>query len=168
MGLLPGTLNCGLRMRRECRVRFPRRRFQRKPLFIDPGMHQGTCVTHVPWCKSGSLSYGGGENVPRIPGACATRNFTNLVRGPLTSSDGFKGNITHQLAKMNPKSLILSEHSWWISFPVNQQMDYCVAASSKSKRQYSGQWFDSDSLPGKWPWRFTVTYQAHSNRIDLK
>ena len=45
-------------------------------------MHQGTCVTHVPWCMSGSLARGGGGNVPRIPGACATRNFAYLVRGP--------------------------------------------------------------------------------------
>ena len=30
---------------------------------------------------SGSLSRGGGENVPGIPGACATRNFTYLARG---------------------------------------------------------------------------------------
>ena len=34
-------------------------------------MHNGTCVTHVPWCMSGSLAYGDGENVPGIPGACA-------------------------------------------------------------------------------------------------
>ena len=27
---------------------FPRRRFQRKLLVSDPGMHHGTCVTHVP------------------------------------------------------------------------------------------------------------------------
>ena len=47
---------------------FPRRRFQRKPLVSDPGMHHGTCVTHVPWCMSGSLTCGDGENVP---GACA-------------------------------------------------------------------------------------------------
>ena len=26
----------------------PRRQFQRKPLVSDPGMHHGTCVTHVP------------------------------------------------------------------------------------------------------------------------
>ena len=39
--------------------------------------------THVPWCMSGSLTSGGGENVPGIPGACATRNFTYLTRGPL-------------------------------------------------------------------------------------
>ena len=48
-----------------------RRRFQRKPLVSDPGMHHGTCVTHVPWCMSGSLTCGDGENVPGIPGACA-------------------------------------------------------------------------------------------------
>ena len=52
---------------------FPRRRFQRKPLVSDPGMHHGTCVTHVPWCKSGSLTCGDGENVPGITGACATQ-----------------------------------------------------------------------------------------------
>ena len=50
---------------------FPRRRFPRKPLVSDPGMHHGTCVTHVPWCMSGSLTCDDGENVPGIPGACA-------------------------------------------------------------------------------------------------
>ena len=50
---------------------FPRRRSQRKPIVGDPGMHHGTCVTHVPWCMSGSLTCGDGENVPGIPGACA-------------------------------------------------------------------------------------------------
>ena len=50
---------------------FPTRRLQRKPLVSDPGMHHGTCVTHVPWCMSGSLTCGGGENVPGIPSACA-------------------------------------------------------------------------------------------------
>ena len=50
---------------------FPCRRFQRKPLVSDPGMHHDTCVTHVPWCMSGSLTCGDGENVPGIPSACA-------------------------------------------------------------------------------------------------
>ena len=85
MGLLPDMLNCGLRMRRECRERFSRHRFQSKPLVNDPGMHHDTCVTHVSWCMSGSLIRGGGENVRGIPGACATRNFTYLARGPWTS-----------------------------------------------------------------------------------
>ena len=33
-----------------------------KTLNSDPGMHHGTCVTHVPLCMSGSLTRGGGEN----------------------------------------------------------------------------------------------------------
>ena len=49
---------------------FPTRRLQRKPLVSDPGMHHCTCVKHVPWCMSGSLTCGG-ENIPGIPGACA-------------------------------------------------------------------------------------------------
>ena len=62
---------------RECRERFPRHRLQRKPLVSDPGMHHGTCVTHA------SLTRGDRENVPGILSACATRNFTYLVKGPL-------------------------------------------------------------------------------------
>ena len=82
MGLLPDTYNCGLRMRRECRERFPRHRLQRKPPVSDPNMHHGTCFTYVPWCMAGSLTRGGGENVPGIPGTCTTRNFAYLARGP--------------------------------------------------------------------------------------
>ena len=52
MGLLPDTQNCGLRMRRECRERFPRHRRSAIP----------TCITarawHVPWCMPGSLTSG--------------------------------------------------------------------------------------------------------------
>ena len=46
-------------MRWECRERFSRYRLERKPLVSDPGMHHGTCVTHVPWCMSGSLTWWG-------------------------------------------------------------------------------------------------------------
>ena len=74
---------CVLRMSRECRERFPRHLLQRKLLVSDLGMHHGMCVTHVPWCMSGSLTPADGENVPGIPGACATLNFMYLVRGPL-------------------------------------------------------------------------------------
>ena len=81
--LLPDTYNCGFSMRRECRECFSRHRLQWKPLVSDPGMHHGACAMHVPWCMSGSLTRDGGENVPGIPVACATRNFTYLVRGSL-------------------------------------------------------------------------------------
>ena len=57
------------------------------PQVSDPYMHHGTCVTHVPWCMPGSLTSGflwkrRRGNFPGIPGACATCNFTYLVRGP--------------------------------------------------------------------------------------
>ena len=73
-------------MRRECRERLPRHRLQRKPLVSDRGMHHRTCITHVPRGMSGSLTRGGGENIPGIPGACAIRNFTYLARGPFSDN----------------------------------------------------------------------------------
>ena len=33
-------------------------RFSPPSRFSDPDMHQGTCVTHVPWCMPGSLKSG--------------------------------------------------------------------------------------------------------------
>ena len=57
------------------------------PRVSDPDMHHDTCVTHVPWCMPRSLTNAfvwsrWRENVPGIPGACATRNFTYLNKGP--------------------------------------------------------------------------------------
>ena len=69
-------------MRREYQEPFPRHQLQRKLLVSDPGMHPGTCIRHVQWCMSGSLTHSGGENAPVISGAFATRNFTYLTRGP--------------------------------------------------------------------------------------
>ena len=69
-------------MRRNVGNVVPLHRLQKKPLVSNPAMHHGTCITHVPGCMSGSLTRVGGENVLGIPGACANRNFTYLVRGP--------------------------------------------------------------------------------------
>ena len=80
-GRLGDMQNCALRMCQECRERYPSHRLQRKSLVSDPDTHHGTCVMHVPWCMSTSVTRGGGENVPVIPGACTTRNFAYLVRG---------------------------------------------------------------------------------------
>ena len=77
MGLLADMENSCLRMRRECRERFPRHSLQGKPLVCDPGMHHGTCVTHVPWCMSGSLTLGDGENVP-------IHTYIHCVLSPVT------------------------------------------------------------------------------------
>ena len=55
----------------------------------DPDM---TCIMTRAWCTcrdacrdrwlAVSVEVGGRENIPGIPGACAARNFTFLVRGP--------------------------------------------------------------------------------------
>ena len=73
-GPLTRYVNYVLRMHRECWGRFPRHWSQRKRF-----RHASW---HVPWCMSVSLTCGGGESVPGIPGACATLNFKYLVRGP--------------------------------------------------------------------------------------
>ena len=113
MGLLSDTQNCGLHMRRECRERFPRHR----------GLAIPTCITARAWrtCRDAcrdrwlavSFEVGGGEYVPSIPGACATRNFTYLARGPC---DG--------LLLYGPKPLLLPTlaHKWGlVSFSIWRQ-----------------------------------------------
>ena len=57
----PLTRYVKLRLRLAC---FHRHRLQRKPLVSDPGMHDGTCVTHVPWCMTGSVTHGCGKTFP--------------------------------------------------------------------------------------------------------
>ena len=83
-------------MGRECPEWFLCHQLQREPLVSNPGMHHGTCVTHVPWCMSGLLTRGGGENVPGIPGACATHNFTYLARDPWLSMSRLLPSPRHQ------------------------------------------------------------------------
>ena len=60
MAVSQGSLTRHVKLRiahaRECRERFPRHRLQKKPLVSDPSMHHGTCITHMPWCMSGSLA----------------------------------------------------------------------------------------------------------------
>ena len=106
MVLLTDTQNCGMRMHRECRERFPPNRHQGKPLVSDPGMHHGTCLVHEPWCMSGSLTRGGRENIPGIPSACATCNFAYLLKDPFI--------VCHELGIQLPLHHRQSNHDWTI------------------------------------------------------
>ena len=60
--------------------------FSPPPWVSDPDRYHGTCVVHVQWRMPGPLTSGflnlWRVNVPRIPGACATRNFTYQIRSP--------------------------------------------------------------------------------------
>ena len=110
---------------------FPRRRLQRKPLFSDPGMHRGTCGTHVPWCMSGSLAPGGRENVTGIPGACAPAFFRiwqeahGVTRIVLWFMVFWQGSTSGHLPSSNSES----EIAWlfnrqWIHSTVQNQFIY--------------------------------------------
>ena len=79
MGLLPDTQHCGLRMRRECRGRFPCHCGLALPICITARARR-TCrdACQDRW-QVVSFEVVGGDNVP---GACATRNLMYLVRGP--------------------------------------------------------------------------------------
>ena len=58
--------------------------FSLPPRISDPDMHDGMCVTHVPWCMTGSLTSGFLWSRWRCTVAVheQTRNFTYLARGP--------------------------------------------------------------------------------------
>ena len=62
-------------MRQECRERFTRHR----GLAVPTRTCREACRDRK---LAVSFEVGGGENVPGIPGACATHSSTYLVRGP--------------------------------------------------------------------------------------
>ena len=124
-------------MRRECRERFPRHQFQRKPLISDPGIHHGTCVTYVPWCMSGTLSHVGGENVPGIPGACATHNFTYVVRGPCTIRQMHQ----HKPLLSACSFLLLGSCDWSSAMRQNLRGEYCITKLPFWNSSYTPRWF---------------------------
>ena len=67
------------------------------PLVNEPDVHHGTCVL-------GSLTHGGGEHVPGIPGARATLKFTYPVRSPC-----LKKLSNHFIIRIKPRDLFSRE-----------------------------------------------------------
>ena len=68
-----------------CWESFSRHRLQRKPLVSDPGMHHGACITHVPWCMSGSLPAVAGKTLQEFPAHAqpAIVRIWQEARGPV-------------------------------------------------------------------------------------
>ena len=74
-----------LRMRRECRERFPRHRLKTKPLVSYPGVHHSTYVTVI--CQEAygmdlsdsgharAVMHAGIANIPGIPDACRAQTI---------------------------------------------------------------------------------------------
>ena len=107
---------------------FPATDFKRKTLVSDYGMHHGTCARHVPWCMSGSLTCGGEENVPCIPSACATHNFTYLVRGPLGTHMSQTGIKCRMLVYISTLSLFSIAHMYGCLTFISQTYHMCREA----------------------------------------
>ena len=145
-----------MHMRLECQERFPRHRHQRKPLVSDLGMHHGTCVTHEPRCMSGSLTRGGGENIPGIPCACANRNFAYLVRGPCLLKINVRNHsilplwegqptINKETMDCRPPSKIVR---WLYCNTCYVQYDSCDCIMSQSSRDGNCWWSGAYFVPG--------------------
>ena len=92
---------------------FSRRRFKRKVLVSDPGMHHGTCVTHVPWCLSGSLTCGDGGNVPAIPGAWASAILRIWQEA-------------HGVSWLTSVVFVRIKHNWWKQIKFYMTLDGLV------------------------------------------
>ena len=124
-------------MRRECQERFPRHRLQRKPLVSDPGMHHGTCVTHVPWCMLRSLTGGGGGNVPGIPSAYATCDFTYMARSPCSKArfpghrKGMRNDSIHVSRSFHYNDVIMSTMTYQVTSLTNVYSTVFLGANQR-------------------------------------
>ena len=100
-------------MHQEYGGRFPRHWLQGKQPVSDPGVHHGTRVTHVPGCMYvGIANPRWRGNVPGIPGAYATRNFTYLVRGPLLAQQVVKMTLSNAISNENLDKIAISPFLW--------------------------------------------------------
>ena len=93
MGLLPNTSNCGCACAGNAGNVFPAttgkqsRHASRHVRDARAVMHAGIANSCFP------LNSAAGGNVPGIPGACATLDFTYLVRGPWNYGIIFRGHF---------------------------------------------------------------------------
>ena len=115
---------------------FPATDFKGNRYIAIPACNTVRGAMHAPWCMSGSLTRSGGENVPGIPGACATRNVMYLARDPSKE-------LLLQLWMMDDHHLDMKVDGVrrWISASVragslNELVDYTSHILTKNKSQY--------------------------------
>ena len=90
-----------------------------------PACIHGSCVTHVLWCMSVSMTRCVGENVPGIPGAYATRIFTYLARGLCIVT-----RWRHQIPRYWPFVRGTAKHRWIPSQRPLMRSFWCFLRSS--------------------------------------
>ena len=147
MGHMPDKQNCVLCMRRECRERFPRLGWLAIPICI-------TAHASRTWrdaCQDSylavSFEVSGGENVPGIPGACSTRIFAYLVRGPWAAASA------HIIAAVVGKALPVRRY---ISHPRDVCGDLRLISLVIRMQQYSpSSVFSGVADTNRWNCHFT-------------
>ena len=118
MGLLPDTQNCGCACAGNAGNVFPvtagkrSRHASRHVRHARAVMHAGIANYRFP------LKSAAGDNVPGIPGACATCNFTYLVRGPLKMD----ATTIHVSKKKAPGNAIWCQKSWSSLYPPHNKV----------------------------------------------
>ena len=148
MGLLPDTQNCRCACAGNAGNVFPvtagkrSRHTSRHVRHARAVMYAGIANYWFP------LKTAAGENFPGIAGACATCNFTYLVRGPWGHDD-----ITtwKQLRIDGPLWWESIGHRWFPQRAVTQHFDFFVLAwKSCLNKQPSCMWFE---MPWRVMWR---------------
>ena len=108
------------------------------PRVSHPDLHQGSSVTHVPWCMPGSLTSGflwsqWWGNVPDIPGVNAACNITYLVRGPYNHITTF--HMLRKLSCNDVNNLVIHVHH-----PIIVLLALLGVGRAVSRRSFHRRW----------------------------
>ena len=156
MGLLPDTQNCGCACAGNAGNVFPvtagkrSRHASRHVRHARAVIHAGIANLRFP------LKSAAGENVPGIPGACATCNFTYLVRGPCRQIARVVSILwwRHQMETFSALLAICAGNSpgtgeFLTQRPVTQSFDvfFDLRLNKRLSKQWWGWWLETPSRP---------------------
>ena len=137
MGLLPKTNNCGCACAGNAGNVFPAtagkqsRHASRHVRHARAVMHAGIANSRFP------LNSAAGENVPGIPGACATRKFTYLIRDPLPSPQVLRYLPAHKVRFSNQALLSIIFHGLMSSYGLSRlQLLFCFILTESNYKRY--------------------------------
>ena len=117
--------------------------FSPSPQVRDPDMHHGTCVTHVPWCMSGSLTCGFLWNRRRSRHSRRMRNLQFYVSGkrPI-DCDGMQ--MANLQCHMIPISVLWCRNAWTIQLKYifeTKQERTTVSYHSTHRNSHTNFWY---------------------------
>ena len=119
--------------------------FSPPPRFDDPDMHHDTCVTHVPWCMSGSLTSGFLWSRWRGKRSRHSRRMRNplfCVSGKRSMDEMCKAKVGRFVAELYDRSEIRQAHQClsnfkamrWFRLPISRLRDFTGSYDKTSYR----------------------------------